>query len=467
MSEKVPVNSIRVDSGAQLRKGLNWSTVAEYAERMLAGDRFPPVDVFFDGENYWLASGFHRVQARKTANQVPSGFDPDILANIHEGTQRDAILFSAGENATHGLPRTNEDKRRAVLLFLEDPEWSTWGDNEIARRCLVSQPFVSKLRKTTNNVISKRTYQRNGTTATMNTANIGGGNGSSPLPGVPGVVTAEQVYKWLRDYRDDKGRTWRDLTDNQTWHTNSPCWQAFIKSYPKASKTLLKQARRRLEAERQAAAYASIHKLESCIRDWIGKRAFPLDMVWRVTLPKLAELKSHSDYWQSLTETLPQPWRVNDVVQALHNVKEQLRQECEQSEKSKQCPNCKGSLTVYGNQAACEPCALRFRQEHLANGSPFWLAVAQIQQQETTPEPEPAQAPVYGGVAAYWRPKLATTDKLKPDEAAAAVSWLLNQVYFLAAHASDKIDVVGPLAAAGVQVDKSVKALTRLREKVS
>ena len=30
---------------------------------MRAGDQFPPIDVFFDGQNYWLVDGFHRLQA--------------------------------------------------------------------------------------------------------------------------------------------------------------------------------------------------------------------------------------------------------------------------------------------------------------------------------------------------------------------------------------------------------------------
>jgi hypothetical protein len=35
---------------------------------------------------------------------------------------RDAILYAVGANASHGLKRTNRDKRNAVLL-LKDLEW--------------------------------------------------------------------------------------------------------------------------------------------------------------------------------------------------------------------------------------------------------------------------------------------------------------------------------------------------------
>lgn len=66
----------------------------------------------------------------------------------------------------------------AVLTLLEDAEWATWSDREIARRCAVSHPFVAALRgSVTGNVTSDaRDYTtKHGTTATMNTANIGGG----------------------------------------------------------------------------------------------------------------------------------------------------------------------------------------------------------------------------------------------------------------------------------------------------
>ena len=74
---------------------------------------------------------------------------------------------------------SNADKRKAVLTLLEDEEWSKWSDNEIAQKCEVSQPFVSKLRSSLITVISDkgqadRTYTtKHGTTATMKTGNIG------------------------------------------------------------------------------------------------------------------------------------------------------------------------------------------------------------------------------------------------------------------------------------------------------
>ena len=59
---------------------------------------------------------------------------------------RDAILYSVGANAAHGLRRTQEDKRRAVELLLRDDEWSKKSNRWIADACRVDHKTVSKLR---------------------------------------------------------------------------------------------------------------------------------------------------------------------------------------------------------------------------------------------------------------------------------------------------------------------------------
>ena len=136
MTDTLQLSQITCDSDVQSRIGVDWIVVDEYAEAMRAGVVFPPVTVFFDGENYWLADGFHRVDAAKKAElQI-------ITIDIHKGTRRDAILFSVGANADHGKRRTNEDKRQSVMRLLEDEEWEKWSDREIARRVKVHHQMV-------------------------------------------------------------------------------------------------------------------------------------------------------------------------------------------------------------------------------------------------------------------------------------------------------------------------------------
>lgn len=142
--ESLPLDQIRTDGGTQPRAFLDPATVQNYAEAMSRGDQFPPLIVFHDGTTYWLADGFHRLQAAKDSTTPP---DPDIDCEIKQGTQRDAVLYSAGVNATHGLPRSNADKRRVVARMLTDDEWRTWSDRKIAAICHVSHPFVGTLRR--------------------------------------------------------------------------------------------------------------------------------------------------------------------------------------------------------------------------------------------------------------------------------------------------------------------------------
>lgn len=139
--KKLNLNVIRIDGGTQSRVEIDIDVVADYAEAVKAGIDFPPITAYHDGVDYWLADGFHRYHAHKQAGKV------SIAAEVMTGTAREAILHSLGANGTHGLRRTNADKRKAVQTLLDDPEWTAWSDRKIAEACGVSQPFVSGLRK--------------------------------------------------------------------------------------------------------------------------------------------------------------------------------------------------------------------------------------------------------------------------------------------------------------------------------
>ena len=150
--EAVAIARIELGGGPQPRVGRDEDTALEYAERMswdkLEGAVVDPelraweaITVFDDGQRHWLADGFHRVEAARRA-----GLER-FQADVHSGTQRDAVAYSLGANATHGKRRTNADKRRAVARALGDEGWLALSDREIARMCKVSQPFVSKVRR--------------------------------------------------------------------------------------------------------------------------------------------------------------------------------------------------------------------------------------------------------------------------------------------------------------------------------
>ena len=140
MIKSINIRAIRIDGGTQSREKLDQAVVDEYAELMKEGTEFPPISVVHDGNEYYLSDGFHRLLAAQRAGKA------SINCDVITGTLRDAILYSLSANSSHGLRRTVEDRRKAVMTMLEDFEWGEWSDREIARQCHVSHPFVAKLR---------------------------------------------------------------------------------------------------------------------------------------------------------------------------------------------------------------------------------------------------------------------------------------------------------------------------------
>lgn len=168
---EIVLEVLRLDCGTQSRAIINPETIDGYAEAMRDGVKFPPIIVFYDGTNYLLVDGFHRVSAAQIAGLKA------LPVDLRQGTLRDAILFSTGVNATHGLPRTSSDKRRAIERLLRDDEWGKWSDREIARRVGVHHSTVSSVRtgliKLSGEISQIRITERNGTQYQINTAKIG------------------------------------------------------------------------------------------------------------------------------------------------------------------------------------------------------------------------------------------------------------------------------------------------------
>lgn len=165
----IDITQIVADPATQARADTDEETVLRYAASLLDGATFPPVVLFQDEEGALrLADGFHRVAARRyllaRVEAAVGGFvevgdervdvaqiealDLAVVrAVVHQGDARDAFLFGATANDTHGLPASRADRRRAAVAMLTDPEWSSWSDREIARRCGIrSHSTVSRYR---------------------------------------------------------------------------------------------------------------------------------------------------------------------------------------------------------------------------------------------------------------------------------------------------------------------------------
>ena len=140
--ESVKIADLVLDKHIQMRASLNRSAICDYADAMEAGAVFPPIVVFYRfASKRYVADGYHRVLAAKKLGRKT------ITAEVRDGSRRDAMLYAAGANMDHGVRRTNEDKRKAVITLLKDQEWKKWADSEIARACGVTNSMVGKYRE--------------------------------------------------------------------------------------------------------------------------------------------------------------------------------------------------------------------------------------------------------------------------------------------------------------------------------
>jgi hypothetical protein len=168
--EKIFPEYIRLDGGTQPRAKIDQAVCDEYGERMKAGDKFPSIDVFFDGENYWLTDGFHRLHAYVMA--LPG---EAIECNVFQGTLADAQWYSYSVNKAHGFRRTNRDKDRALQAALAHPNGASQSDRQIAEHVGVSHEMVRTHRpKEVSDCQPLTVRPRTGRDGrTINTANIG------------------------------------------------------------------------------------------------------------------------------------------------------------------------------------------------------------------------------------------------------------------------------------------------------
>jgi uncharacterized ParB-like nuclease family protein len=184
---------IRREVSLQMRARIDPKTVKEYREALQNGAKFPPVVTIFSGVYYYLVDGWHRFEAYSAEGIV------DIQADVYEGSYRSAQLYALSANATHGLRRTNKDKKRAVTLMLEDDEWAQWSDQNIAAHCGVSPTTVGKYRSSYLSNLERcdnsfvRTVTRGGTTYQQDTSRIGRNASANAVTTEDRVVESDSI----------------------------------------------------------------------------------------------------------------------------------------------------------------------------------------------------------------------------------------------------------------------------------
>ena len=172
-------SQIRIDGGTQMRVSINQDKVSEYAEKMREGAKFPPIKATFDGTVYWLYDGFHRYFAAQSAG------DTTIVVDYKPDSMEDAQDLALRANNEHGLPRTNEDKRKSVETALSYERHAKKSDREIGRLCDVSHTLVAAVRNPEIRKQQAKNYVKHlEKVVAKDSGNNSTGNNSTPDPKV-------------------------------------------------------------------------------------------------------------------------------------------------------------------------------------------------------------------------------------------------------------------------------------------
>lgn len=138
------VDNIVVDPSLQSRVMTSLERSKQYAENIETWIESDPIVVFWDGNEYLLADGFHRHDAARRKGLK------DIWCDVYEGGRKEAAIYSASANLKHGaesngLPAGASDRQKSAwMLFREVPDSLSWKLVEIAKATGVTAGTASK-----------------------------------------------------------------------------------------------------------------------------------------------------------------------------------------------------------------------------------------------------------------------------------------------------------------------------------
>jgi transposase len=132
----INIHQIRRDGGTQPRGLLDEDHINDLLVSLKSGAKLEEILVYYDGENYWLTDGYHRLAAT-----IRYGKDK-IRANIRQGTLEEAQWHSFSVNQHNVLKRSNADKQRAIIGALKHCYGYSKSNTDIARHCGVDEKTV-------------------------------------------------------------------------------------------------------------------------------------------------------------------------------------------------------------------------------------------------------------------------------------------------------------------------------------
>ncbi len=144
VNQTLQISDIVRDPALQVREKVNPATVQQYASAMQLGADFPAIVVFKSNEDgkdvYRLADGWTRTEASELLKKKT------IKAKVYEGGVREAWIYAASNNVTHGAALTPAERKMVAEAMLQDPIWSRWSDREIGRRSGLSHQTIIRYR---------------------------------------------------------------------------------------------------------------------------------------------------------------------------------------------------------------------------------------------------------------------------------------------------------------------------------
>jgi hypothetical protein len=136
---RVPITSIYTNPAYMVRAMLNQEVIDEYCEAYLADQDLPALNVFKQQSGkYLVADGWHRYEAAKQAKLKT------LPVKVFKGEREKVIAVALAGNKSHGLRRTNADKRICAEMAIET--WPKLSNRQLGEAAGVSEFLIRDLR---------------------------------------------------------------------------------------------------------------------------------------------------------------------------------------------------------------------------------------------------------------------------------------------------------------------------------